>query len=110
MQEIGVRLTQLPPPESIYAGFVWIARRFVERKRHQASVADPIMASKERVKQENISSTRYRIIAFASEDVISAIDCKAQRRPTLSIRPQGLRSTGGPKCQRTVRISGVRRS
>jgi hypothetical protein len=68
MQEIGVRLAIVLLLSLSMLGFVWIARRFVERKRHQASLADPILASKELGEAGGTSPARVRILAFASED------------------------------------------
>src|SRR2546429_3981444 len=80
MQEMFLRLTVVLILSLSIPGLVWASRRFIERNRHQASSADPILASKELGEAEYMPLARVRILAFASEN---CHQCHTLQAPVL---------------------------
>jgi len=80
MNEVGVRLAIVLVLSLSILGLVWASRRFIERKRHQASSGDPILASKELGEAGDTPPARVRILAFGSED---CHQCHTLQAPVL---------------------------
>ncbi len=80
MNEVGIRLAIVLLLSLSVLGLVWVSRRLVERYRHQASSADPILGSKELGEVSTTAAARVRILAFASED---CHQCHTLQAPVL---------------------------